>query len=375
MIIGAIIAEFNPFHLGHKYLIDKAREEFGCDYVIAIMSGNFVQRGEPAIFDKYYRAKSAILNGIDLVIELPICYATSSAGDFAEGAVKIINQLGFIDYLIFGSEIDDLSKIQQLANLTLDDEMLFDNIKPLLKNGLSFPKAREIYLSNKTDFCIDFINNSNVILAVEYIKALKKSHSKIEPKLVKRIVSSYNDTKLTGNISSATSIRKAILDNKDISSIIPYDIDKNPIIYEDFFSEIAYLIRFTPKNKLVKLSRLNDKNINRLITASFKANNLYELINSTSHKALNITSVQRALLKILFNGKDRYYSYINVLAGRKESLHLLRYCKSQIVTCNKNRTLKKDSTILLDNMYLLKKSQKYIFDFKDIRSYTIEVIS
>ena len=172
MKVAAVIAEYNPFHNGHKYHIEKTKELTGADYIIAIISGNYVQRGTPAIIDKYSRTKMALSNGVDLVIELPTCYATASAEYFAYGAVSILNQLGVVDYLCFGSECADIDTLHYIANILVKNPPEFSRIlNSYLREGKSFPKARHLalieYLSNKTEL-ID-IDKLNAVLDVQSI--------------------------------------------------------------------------------------------------------------------------------------------------------------------------------------------------------------
>lgn len=212
----AIISEYNPCHKGHAYQIEKARELSGSDIIIALMSGNFVQRGIPAVFDKYTRAGLAVLSGADIVIELPTVYATSSAEGFAYYAVDILNRLNTVDYISFGMENDNLSIINEIAKILSDEP---ENYRILLKKymskGFSAPLSREYalseYLSN-TGFR-NILGMPNNILALEYIKALHKTASAITPVPVKRIGNGYNDAIATTPYPSATSIRNMYKNN------------------------------------------------------------------------------------------------------------------------------------------------------------------
>ena len=184
MKVAAIIAEYNPFQNGHKFHIEKTKELTGADYVIAIISGNYVQRGTPAIIDKYSRTEMALSCGVDLVIELPTCYATASAEYFAYGAVSILNQLGIVDYLCFGSECDDIETLHYIAKILISNPPEFSKLlNSYLKKGNSFPKARHLAINDylgKVDDNIDLdklnsvLASPNNILGLEYIKALLK---------------------------------------------------------------------------------------------------------------------------------------------------------------------------------------------------------
>lgn len=216
MVLG-IIAEYNPFHNGHLYHILKSKEITNDDYVVAVIGGNFTQRGEASLIDKWTKAEMAIANGVDLVVELPCLYSISSAENFADGAIKILNSLKIIDHLSFGAETNQINKLNIIANLLFNEPKEF---KKLLSNelntGISFPKAREKaickYLNDNSYLSI--LHEPNNILAIEYLKALKKYKSKIEPILIKRKNAGYLNSDYTGTISSATAIRNLIKNGK-----------------------------------------------------------------------------------------------------------------------------------------------------------------
>ena len=171
-ILG-IIAEYNPFHNGHLYHLENSKKITGCEYTIAIISGNFTQRGSTSIVDKWQKTKMALSNGIDLVIELPTLYAISSSENFADGAIKILNSLNIVDYLAFGTETNDISKLDKIAEILSDEPTEYKSIlSNELKKGISFPKAREnalsIYLNN--DEYSNILSFPNNILGIEYLK-------------------------------------------------------------------------------------------------------------------------------------------------------------------------------------------------------------
>lgn len=217
MKTAGIIAEYNPFHKGHEYHIEQTRKITGADYIIAIMSGDFVQRGAPAIIDKYQRTLSALCCGCDLVLELPSIYSTSSAEFFAAGAVLLLDRLGVCDYLSFGSEKGNLFELSALAEILSDEPPFYQTLlKAELKKGTSYPQARQSALlaycrtTSNCQFCNDFwdcFKEPNNILALEYLKALKKYGCKMVPVTISRKNTSYHDKKLYQDISSATAIR------------------------------------------------------------------------------------------------------------------------------------------------------------------------
>lgn len=185
-----IIAEYNPFHNGHLYHIRESVEQTEADYVVCVISGNFVQRGNTSIIDKWTKAKMAIAQGADLVIELPTIYATSSAENFAEGAIKILDSLGIVDTLSFGIEAKDLATLNNIANVLYQEPKEYVTmLSHELSKGVSFPRAREnalmMYLNDIKRYA-NVLSGSNNILGIEYLKALKKLKSPLKPIGIKR---------------------------------------------------------------------------------------------------------------------------------------------------------------------------------------------
>lgn len=218
MKIAAVIAEYNPFHNGHAYHLAQVRAKTGADYVMIVLSGNFTQRGVPAVIDKYARTKMALQNGADLVLELPCFFACSSAELFAAGAVTLLHNLGVVDFLCFGCEDDNLLLFNQAADVLCKEPSCYQEaLKAALKKGASFPAARSLALtsylqSSKSPLSLapDFLSSPNNILALEYIKALKNLSSDIQPVAVKRKGSGYHDASLnTAYLLSSDEMRDA----------------------------------------------------------------------------------------------------------------------------------------------------------------------
>lgn len=209
-----IIAEYNPFHNGHKYHIEEARRTTNADYIVVVMSSDFCQRGIPAVADKYLRAEMALSNGADLVLELPVRYSTASAESFAYGAVTILNGLGVIDALCFGSECGDIGLLSEIAGILCTEPDAYRTaLKEGLKNGVSFPKAREqavLALSPRLS-CKEklspVLSSPNNILAIEYLKALKRLGSAMIPHAILRRGAGYHDLSADGEFSSSSGIR------------------------------------------------------------------------------------------------------------------------------------------------------------------------
>lgn len=214
-----LITEYNPFHNGHAYHIEKAKMLTGADRVIVVMSGDFVQRGAPAVMPKHLRAESALLSGASLIIELPVCFATGSAEYFAQGSISLLNRLGCIDSICFGSECGDLHLLKEIAQILADEPIEYQTaLKQALKEGASFPAARQEALNIYSDKYSEILASPNNILGIEYLKALAKIHSKMEPFTIKRIGAGYHDMNIDGQFSSATAIRSDIYQLADVNS-------------------------------------------------------------------------------------------------------------------------------------------------------------
>lgn len=207
----AVICEYNPFHNGHKYQLIEHKKQLGADSVICLMSGSFVQRGAPAIYDKWTRAKDAVMNGADLILELPVVYSCQSAQRFAMGAVKLLDKLGVVDFLSFGSESGNIFELRRCADIIdSDDFSLLLNEE--LQSGVSFPSARtKVFQKNYPGIDESLISSPNNILAIEYLNALKNIDSNIKPKTIKR----------NHNFISASQIREKIENDEDVSSFTP----------------------------------------------------------------------------------------------------------------------------------------------------------
>ena len=209
MKVAGIIAEYNPFHKGHQYHIEETRKQTGADYVIAVMSGDYVQRGEPAIADKYMRTRMALSGGADLVIEMPVIYATASAEYFATAGIGILDRLGCVDYLSFGSEWADVEDYSSYATLFLEEPEEYRQIlQEQLKRGKSFPEARaftagKLLFDSKPETAVEFLKEPNHILGLEYIKALRRRNSSIQPITVKRKGNHYHEKILAEDNISA----------------------------------------------------------------------------------------------------------------------------------------------------------------------------
>ena len=227
MRVLGIIAEYNPFHKGHVYHIQKAKELSGADHAIIVMSGDFVQRGVPALLPKHLRAEMALSCGADAVFELPVCYSTGSAELFAAGAVSLLDKLGVTDALCFGAECGELAPLEHIAQILAEEPTNYRlNLRKALKSGVPFPVARqralEEYLgegSAESDSLSSVLSLPNNILAIEYLKELYRRNSSIKPFVLKRKDSDYHAEILQHGFSSASAIRKVFSESADIREI------------------------------------------------------------------------------------------------------------------------------------------------------------
>lgn len=313
-----IIAEYNPFHNGHLYQLNKAKKETNCKYSIAIISGNFTQRGLPSIFNKWDKTKLALLGGVDLVIELPLLYSISSAENFADGAIKILNSLNIIDYLSFGVESSNFEMLNLIADVLLDEPSEFKSLLSIeLSKGLSFPKARAnaltefLHLNNCS--ILEFISSPNNILGIEYLKALKKYNSNISAYPVLRLKSDYNEKEINSDIASSTAIREALLNHKysEIKNVVPENcfdflmqkITNNEMVLNlsAFEKQILYRLRMMSIEEIADLPDVSEGLEFSLKNASISCNSLSSLIESVKSKRYTYTRIQRILLYVLLN--------------------------------------------------------------------------
>lgn len=310
-----IIAEYNPFHNGHLYHLEQAKKMTNCEYTVCVMSGNFVQRGDTAILDKWTRTKINLENGIDLVVELPTVYATSSSENFAMGAVKLLDSLKVVDYLSFGSENCEIDILNNIATVLYEEPKQFTSIlSHELSKGISFPKAREnallMYLNNIQKYS-NVINQSNNILGIEYLKALKSIKSHIIPSSVKRQKVYYNSNHIVDEYASATAIRD-LLRRENFDEIRPVMPDSSYMLlreqYEkgnfveslaEFEKEIIFKLRTMTTLEIAKLPDVNEGLEFAIKNAANSCNNLYDLITMVKSKRYTQTRIQRILVYAL----------------------------------------------------------------------------
>ncbi|MBQ9333720.1 MAG: nucleotidyltransferase family protein [Lachnospiraceae bacterium] len=363
-----IIAEFNPFHNGHRYILEEAKKRLQADYCVVVMSGSFVQRGAPACMYKYDRVRAALSCGADAVLELPVSYATASAEAFAHGGVSILDSLSCIDAICFGAECDDIDRLSSAAGCLIDQpEDYKAALEWGLSRGLSFPAARAEALPQYSDI----LSSPNNILAVEYLKALKRIGSDMTVCPIQRIGAGYHATSLSG-YTSAEAIRSRLEQTgmcDDISESIPYELNDlmskgykhtYPVTIYDMTLLAEYMLLTHSSAELAEYQDMNPDLANRMLKTaaalSDQANDgsgkpagdfgLPDLIGSMRTKEMTYTRLSRAMLHCILGLKDMTRDsngdlvncpYTRILGFRSEAsglMHAISSC-SRIPPVNK----------------------------------------
>ena len=342
-ILG-IVSEYNPFHNGHLHHLEVSKQITKTDFSVVVMSGNFVQRGDTSLINKWVKTEMALKAGVDLVIELPTVYAISSAENFADGAIKILNSLGVVDFVSFGSEIGEITPLNDIANILYREPKEFSSlITAQLKSGLSFPRAREIAINQffgTSKKYSEILNNPNNILGIEYLKSLKKHRSHIRPLTIKRDYSDYNSTKVKKGIASATAIRTMIENKKNVHYVVPFEtyelldeeINSGRIIpnLSVFEKEIIYTLRRMTLSEIANIPDVSEGLENKIKLAANNFNTLPELIANIKSKRYTQSRIQRILLYALLNitqkdinSSKRVTPYIRVLGFNKHGKRII----------------------------------------------------
>ena len=365
-----IVAEYNPFHNGHLYHLQESKKITGCDYSIAIVSGNFTQRGSTSIVDKWAKAKMAIQNGVDLVIELPVLYSISSAETFADGSIKILDSLGVIDYVSFGAETADINILNEIADVLSDESIDYKNVLNIeLKKGLSFPKARENALVQylDSDDCSKILSSPNNILGIEYLKALKRHHSHISPVSLTRFQVGYNDTSFNENVASSTAIRELIKENKfeTIKTLVPFStyaivmeyVEKGNIISDlkIFEKEIIYILRKMSTKEISYLPDVSEGLESTIKNAANSCNNIEKLLEKIKSKRYTWTRIQRILLYALLGITKKDMEILKVITPYIRILGFNENGKKLISEISKKNT----------NLKLITSVKKFIDENED----------
>ena len=407
-VIG-VVAEYNPFHNGHYYHLQATKEITGAEYCVAVISGNFTQRGDTSIVNKWAKAYMAICGGADSVIELPTVYSISSAENFASGAVKILDNLKVVNAISFGAEANDFATLNNIANVLYEEPKAYTNIlSHELKKGISYPAAREnalmMYLNDIKRYA-NTLSSPNNILAIEYLKALKIQKSKLEPIMIKRKKVYYNDNKIVDDFASATAIRKLLQDGEyaNLRKVIPrssYTIigqesRKGGMVLSlaKYEKEIIYALRKMTVEEIADLPDVSEGLQFAIKNAANEANNLKDLISNIKSKRYTQTRIQRILLyallgidKKLMENSRKVVPYVRVLGFTQKGKSLLseisrRNPKLNIITSlkkymnqnqNKNKVLAEmlEKDIFATDVYTL----GYIGDSKANLDFTNNMI-
>ncbi|NLC87829.1 MAG: nucleotidyltransferase [Clostridiaceae bacterium] len=371
-----IIAEYNPFHNGHLYQIEEAKRQTGAEYVVAIMSGNFTQRGNTSLINKWTKAQMAIENGVDIVLELPTIYSISSAENFAQGAIKVLDSLKIVDTLCFGTETEDFAALNNIANVLYNEPKEYSAIlNHELGKGISFPKAREnalmMYLNDIKRYA-NILSGSNNILGIEYLKALKKLKSDMKPFSVQRKKVYYNDERIIDEFASSTAIRKLVAMEQydDLRKVMPRnsymllkeEIRKGSYVLDliKYEKEIIYQLRKMTVEEIAQLPDVSEGLENLIKNAANSCNSLMELVNIIKSKRYTQTRIQRILLYILLGitkkdmeNSKKVVPYARVLGFNAKGKEMLSdICsinpKIQMVTSVKKFTDMNTNKILRD---------------------------
>lgn len=343
-----IVCEYNPFHNGHLYHIIQSKKMCNADYTIAVMAGNFTQRGDVSIVDKWSKTQMALLGGVDLVIELPVLYSISSAENFAEGAVKILNSLKIVSNISFGSETNDINLLDRIAEVLHNEPKEYQTLlSHELSKGISYPKAREnalmMYLNDVRRFA-NVLSSPNNILGIEYLKALRRSRSHMLPICIPRVGAGHNDTTYSNHISNATTIRNLIslkqyntLEFKRLVPVSTYSVLEENIKtghiingLTNFEREILYILRKSSIQEIANLPDVSEGLEYKLKNAANSCNSLIEFFNIVNSKRYTKTRISRILVYALLGitKKDMQLSksvtpYIRVLGFNKNGQDLL----------------------------------------------------
>ena len=347
--ITGIIAEYNPFHNGHAYQIEQARLLTGCDFLVVVMSGDYVQRGAPAVFDKYTRARMALACGADLVLELPVACSCASAEFFASGAVSLLDGLGCVDFLCFGSESGDLQSLMEPARILAKESPVFQEaLRRGLSLGLSFPAARkEAFRACASN--PDILDLPNNILGIEYLKALLQRESIIKPVTIKRKGQGYHDTLLDSGFASASGIRRFLKQEEAPLSALPALKESLPdpvmevltdtlahtlpVWEEDFSMLLRYELLRQSASDLTRYADISPDLGRRLKNCADKFSSFSEFVALVKTKDVTYTRITRALFHILLNltGEDTRNSvampYARILGFRKDHSRILGLLK------------------------------------------------
>lgn len=327
MKICGIVAEYNPFHNGHKYHIEKTKELYGATHIVAVMSGNFTQRGDIAVMDKFRRAETALKNGVDLVIELPVPFALGSAEQFATGAVSLLNSLGCVDMISFGSECGDLSLLEETAGAVLFAQQN-ENFFRYMKSGDPYPVALQKTIEQYyEEEIIDALAEPNNTLAVEYLKALSECGSQIKPVTIKRFGAGHDSSTATENNASASMIRKLLLSGQEVSSYVPELTETDFADIRRLETAILAKLRTMTTSEIEKAPNVLMGLENRIYKAARVSGNLAELFMLIKTKRYTMARIRRIVMSVFLGIKKSDLKsppcYVRILGMNQKGREIL----------------------------------------------------
>lgn len=343
MAVYGVVAEYDPFHNGHLYHLQRVRESGDCEAVAVVLGGNFLQRGRAAAFPKRERARMALQNGADLIVELPLPYAAASAERFAQAAVHLLRALGLVDKLSFGSECGDIRLLQAAADALLSprtDELIGDG----LRGGKSYPAAREAAVRR----CFGgevagVLKAPNDILAVEYCKALRALNAGMEPTAVRRAGASHGEKTASGRLESASALRAKLAAGEDISPFVPENVSvlisellaqgRAPSSMEKLETAVLASLRLKTAGDFQGLAHISEGLENRLLAAVKTASSLEELYGAAKTKRYTHSRIRRAVLAAFLGIRESDVltdpPYLRILGFNASGERLLRTAKSK----------------------------------------------
>lgn len=328
-IIG-IIAEYNPFHNGHLYQINKIKELYPDSTIVAVVSSSFTQRGDISLLNKWDKTQIALDNGIDLIIELPFVYSTQSSDIFAKGALEILNNLK-IDTLVFGTERDTINELELLADIQINNKDYHNKVKKYLSQGLNYATSTNKALEDLTNVKVDTPND---LLALSYIKQIKENKYNIKCINIKR-TTTYHGEEIKNNISSASNIRKLYLNNKDVNNLIPFNKEKMYKINMNKYLDILKYKVLSQDNNIKKYQTIDEGLEARIIDNIVSSNTYEELIQNIKTKRYTYNKISRMLLHLITDftkeeAQNISIDYIRVLGFTSKGQTYLNKIKKEI---------------------------------------------
>ena len=308
-----LVTEYNPFHNGHLHHLRESLRLTGAEASVAVMSGHFLQRGEPAMVDKWVRTEMALAAGVDLVFELPFAFACNSAPHFAMGAVQTLDALGVVDSLCFGSEAGDLAQLNKVATVLVERQEEIESLTAArLRDGVNYPVARsEVLVGLLPEVPAEILSSPNNILGIEYLKALYSTKSRIQPYTIKRLGAGYHDTDVKAQIASATGVRRMIAAGEEVESLLPQPCRK--VLQEALRAGrsldtgrlfVALQSQMLQESETLNEIYLVDDGIDRrLDLAALKAASFDELVSGIKSRQWTLTRIQRILMYVLLQVK------------------------------------------------------------------------